>query len=102
MALSYPILKTILVICQIVTQYYGVYCESSFKPDHAHLWLTLIDYFFVGGALGAVLRFTRRVRKEAAPIHKVRAKVFSIVGIIVFQIIQDVSYYTECFGCDVD
>lgn len=87
--MAYPVLKTVLVVIQIITQYFGVYCENSFSPKHAHLYLTLVDYIFVGGALGATIQFFRRLRTECAPIHKPRAKIFSFLGIVVFQIIQD-------------
>ena len=79
--LAYPVLKTVLVIVQIITQYFGVYCENSFSPHHAHLYLTIIDYLFVGGALGATIRFFRRMVKEISPVHKPRPKIWSFLGI---------------------
>jgi hypothetical protein len=88
--LLYPLLKTIIIIIQIVTQYYGDFCESSFSPKHAHLYLLLADYLFVGGALGATIRFYRRLRTDVAPIHKPKAKIFSFIGIVIFQLIQGV------------
>jgi hypothetical protein len=87
---QYPLLKTIIIVIQIVTQYYNDFCESSFSPKHAHLYLTLADYLFVGGALGATIGFYRRLRNESAPIHKPKAKIISFIGIIIFQIIQGV------------
>jgi hypothetical protein len=87
---QYPLLKTIIIVIQIVTQYYNDFCESSFSPKHAHLYLTLADYLFVGGALGATIGFYGRLRNECAPIHKPKAKIISFIGIIIFQIIQGV------------
>ena len=94
--LQYPLLKSILIIIQIITQYFGDFCESSFSPKHAHLYLTLADWLFVGGALGATIRFSARVRPDVAPIHKPRAKIYSFIGIILFQLIQNVSDFTPC------
>jgi hypothetical protein len=87
----YPLLKTVIIVIQIITQYYGDFCESSFSPKHAHLYLLLADYLFVGGALGATIRFYRRLRYDCAPIHKPAAKIFSFIGIVIFQLVQNVS-----------
>lgn len=89
--LQYPLFKTILIIIEIITQYFGVYCENSFSFKHARLWLTLADYIFVGGATGAVIKFYLRVKPECAPIHRAGAKIWTFLGILFFQIIQDVS-----------
>ncbi|EMC99053.1 hypothetical protein BAUCODRAFT_146038 [Baudoinia panamericana UAMH 10762] len=88
--LQYPLSKFLLIVVQIITQYFGVYCENSFSPKHAHLWLALLDFLFVGGALGATINFCRRLAKEKAvdPIHGGRWKVYSFLGIILFQILQ--------------
>lgn len=77
---------------QIITQYFGVYCENSFSPKYAHLWLFLADLLFIGGAIGAVIKFFRRMGKEKAIdlIHKPRAKIWSFIGILIFQIVQGV------------
>lgn len=84
-------MKTVLIIIQIVTQYFGDFCESSWSFQHAHLYLTIFDFLFVGGALGATITFARRVGKEIAPVHKPRAKIFSFLGIVIFQFFQNVS-----------
>lgn len=80
---------------QIITQYYGVYCENSMSPKYAHLWLFLADLLFIGGAFGATMAFYRRLAKEIGPTHKAKAKVISFVGIVAFQIIQGVSLYSS-------
>lgn len=84
-------MKTVIILIQIITQYFGDFCESSWSFQHAHLYLTIFDYLFVGGALGATITFARRVGKEIAPIHKPRAKIWSFLGILIFQLIQNVS-----------
>ncbi|KAL9095376.1 MAG: hypothetical protein Q9165_002247 [Trypethelium subeluteriae] len=91
--LQYPLTKTIITVIQIITQYYGVYCENSFSPKYAHLWLTLIDVLFVGGALGATVRFYRRLAKDIDPVHKGRPKFFSYIGIIAFQVLQGIIFH---------
>ena len=117
----YPLLKTIIISIQIVTQYYNEcvyktwfflrhdanllfvfsFCESSFSPKHAHLYLLIADYLFVGGALGATIRFYRRLRHDCAPIHKPGAKIYSFIGIVIFQLIQNVSNIScTYFRCD--
>lgn len=90
----YPVLKTILITVEIITQYFDDYCESSWSPKHAHLYLTIADYLFIGGATGAMYKFYSRVRKECAPVHRPRPKIFSFFGILFFQMIQDVSQVT--------
>lgn len=92
--MQYPLLKSILILVQIITQYFGDYCESSWSFHHAHLYLTIIDYVFVGGALGATIRFARRVGSEIDASHKGRAKIWSFLGILIFQLIQNVSHCT--------
>lgn len=52
--LQYPLLKSILIMLQIITQYFGDFCESSFSIHHAHLWLTLADLLFVSASLFSV------------------------------------------------
>lgn len=90
--LQYPLSKLVFVVVQIITQDKGVYCENSFSPKYAHLWLFLADILFVGGALGATIKFFRRMSKEIAPVHSASAKTWSFIGIIAFQIIQGVSF----------
>ena len=90
--MQYPLLKTLIIIVQIVTQYFGDFCESSFSPKHAHLWLTLADYLFVGGALGATIKFSMRFKKDYPPEARARQKVWTFLGILFFQIIQDVRF----------
>ena len=84
-------MKTVLIFIQIITQYTGDFCESSWSFQHAHLYLTIFDIVFVGGALGATIRFARRVGSEVAPVHKPRAKIWCFLGIVVFQLFQNVS-----------
>lgn len=90
-ALQYPLSKTVFVVIEVVTQYYGDYCMGSWSPKHAHLYLFIADIMLIGGALGATMRFFGRMRTECALEHKPRPKVWSFVGIVLFQIIQDVS-----------
>ncbi|KYG47210.1 hypothetical protein M433DRAFT_86145, partial [Acidomyces richmondensis BFW] len=90
--LQYPLTKTVFVTIQIITQYFGVYCENSMSPKHAHLWLFLADLLFIGGAFGATIQFVRRLIKEIDPVHKARAKIFSFVGIMAFQLLQDLIF----------
>ena len=94
--MQYPLSKTIFTIIQIITQYYRVYCENSYAIKYAHLWLTLADFLLIGGALGATIKFIQRMGKEGAIAkeHKGRAKVFSFIGILLFQLIQGVSAAT--------
>lgn len=89
--MQYPLSKLLFVIVQIITQQFHVYCESSFSPKYAHLWLFLADLLFIGGALGATIKFTSRMKTEVKPEHKGKAKVYSFIGIILFQILQGVS-----------
>jgi hypothetical protein len=71
----------------------GDYCLGNFSIHHAHLWLFLVDLLFVGGALGATIKFSMRFKKEYDPGMRVRPKIWTFLGIIFFQIIQDVSTY---------
>ena len=95
--MQYPLSKTVFTVIQIITQYYHVYCENSFSPKYAHLWLTITDYVLIGGALGATIKFIQRMGKgkAIAKEHKGRAKVFSFIGILIFQILQGVSAATK-------
>lgn len=81
----------IFTIIEIVTQYYGEYCSNSFSPNHAHLWLFLAGILIVAGALEATGAFAKRMKSEMTGTHKERAKIYSFLGIIFFQIIQGVS-----------
>ncbi|KAK5701279.1 hypothetical protein LTR17_022736 [Elasticomyces elasticus] len=95
MVLQYPLSKTVLVVIQIVTQIEHVYCENSFSPKYAHLYLTLVDYFFVGGALGAAIKFYQRMGRKEKAISIDRgskAKIWSFLGVLVFQILQDIIF----------
>lgn len=89
--MQYPLTKLVFVVIQIVTQYYRVYCESSWSPKYAHIWLFIADILFIGGALGATIKFFRRLKTEISPVHRGVAKVYSFIGIVAFQILQGVS-----------
>ena len=88
---QYPLITLIFTIIEIVTQYYGEYCSNSFSPNHAHLWLFLASILIVAGALEATGAFAKRMKSEMTGTHKERAKIYSFLGIIFFQIIQGVS-----------
>lgn len=75
-----------------MTQYYGDYCSNSFSPSHAHLWLFIAGILIVAGALEATGAFAKRMKSEMSGTHKERAKIYSFLGIIFFQIIQGVSH----------
>lgn len=45
--LQYPLTKLVVTVIQIVTQYFDVYCENSFSPKHARIWLFVADLLFV-------------------------------------------------------
>jgi hypothetical protein len=92
-ALQYPILKLTFTVITIVTQYFHKYCENSFSPKYAHLWLTLVDFLILGGAFTAVTKFAQKLGKEKRfqRAQKIRAKVFSYLGILIFQMLQGVS-----------
>ncbi len=89
--LQYPLLKTVLIVIEIATQYYGDYCIGNFSPKHAHLYLFLADLLFVGGALGATMKFTQRFKGQYQNVaeRRIKAKIWTFLGIIFFQIIQD-------------
>ncbi|KAK0996964.1 hypothetical protein LTR54_010041 [Friedmanniomyces endolithicus] len=91
---QYPLTKTIFTIIQITTQYFHVYCENSFSPKYAHIWLTLADFLFIGGALGATIKFFQRMGAKEHAIdrnHGAKAKIWCFIGILIFQMLQDVS-----------
>ncbi|KAK0865969.1 hypothetical protein LTS02_005064 [Friedmanniomyces endolithicus] len=77
--LQYPLTKTIFTIIQIITQYFHVFCENSFSPKYAHIWLMLADFLFIGGALGATIKFFQRMGAKEHAIdrsHGAKAKIF--------------------------
>jgi hypothetical protein len=88
---QYPLITLVFSVIEITTQYYGEYCSNSFSPKHAHLWLFLAGIFIVAGALEATGAFARRMKTEMSGKHHERAKIYSFLGIIFFQIIQGVS-----------
>ncbi|KAF2766076.1 hypothetical protein EJ03DRAFT_338636 [Teratosphaeria nubilosa] len=90
-ALQFPLTKLVLIVIQIVTQYYHVFCENSMSPKHAHLWIFLFDIFFVGGAFEGVTSFAKRMGKEGAisASHRARGRILTLLGIVIFQVLQD-------------
>ncbi|KAK5118293.1 hypothetical protein LTR62_002806 [Meristemomyces frigidus] len=92
--LQYPLSKLVLVVIEIFTQCFHVYCENSFSPKYAHLWLTIIDLLFVGSALGPCIRLVQRLGKAKAfqANQAVRAKVWTFIGILIFQPLQGVIF----------
>ncbi|TKA71383.1 hypothetical protein B0A55_04027 [Friedmanniomyces simplex] len=93
--LQYPLTKLAFTIIQIVTQYFRVYCENSFSPKYAHIWLTLADFLLIGGALGATIKFFQRMGTKENAIdrsHGARAKIWTFVGILIFQMLQDIVF----------
>lgn len=100
--MQYPLTKTVFVVIQIITQYYRVYCENSFSPKYAHLWLFIADLLFIGGALGATIKFFQRLKTEIDHVHRGPAKVYSFIGIVAFQIIQGVRVPSSVFQLPQD
>ncbi|KAK0248126.1 hypothetical protein LTR91_014958 [Friedmanniomyces endolithicus] len=93
--LQYPLTKTIFTIIQITTQFFHVYCENSFSPKYAHIWLTIADFLFIGGALGATIKFFQRMGAKEHAIdrgHGAKAKIWAFIGILIFQMLQDLIF----------
>ncbi|KAK0877209.1 hypothetical protein LTR87_008933 [Friedmanniomyces endolithicus] len=93
--LQYPLTKTTFTIIQITTQYFHIYCENSFSPKYAHIWLTLADFLFIGGALGATIKFFQRMGAKEHTIdrgHGAKAKIWCFIGILIFQMLQDLIF----------
>ena len=92
--LQFPLAKLVLTLITILTQYYDVYCENNWAPKFAHLWLTLADWLFIGGALGASMSFGGRLMREKlvpAAHHRMHLKTYSLAAFVLMQYIQDVS-----------
>lgn len=47
----------------------------------------------VGGALGAVIKFSDRFKKDYPQGVRARAKVFTFLGIVLFQLLQDIIFH---------
>ncbi|KAK5127961.1 hypothetical protein LTR85_005078 [Meristemomyces frigidus] len=91
--MQYPLTKSVFVVVQIITQQFHVYCESSWSPKYAHVWLLIADILFIGGALGATVKFYQRMKTEVNTVHRCQAKVYSFIGIVAFQILQGIVFH---------
>lgn len=96
----YVNIDIILTIVQEITQALGTYCEASFNPKFAHIWVLLITNVALGWAITAIVKFYFRMKSEPEfAEHKPGLKILSfklIVGINFLQeIIFDILISTE-------
>ncbi|OQV11089.1 hypothetical protein CLAIMM_14986 [Cladophialophora immunda] len=91
-AMQFPLTKTIAAIVEIVTQAADRFCSNSLSPRYAHIWLLLIDIFIIGGAIQAVIRFYKRLKKEMVPEHHALGKLISLKGIVIFLFLQEILF----------
>ncbi|KAF2116251.1 organic solute transporter Ostalpha-domain-containing protein [Lophiotrema nucula] len=89
---QYPLTKTLSAIAEIATQAGRVYCTNSLSPKYAHIYIDLINYLVIGGAISAVFHFYFRLKKEIPAHHHAAAKLWTFKGMVLFQFFQDILF----------
>lgn len=85
----YVVIDIVTTFVEEITQVIGDYCETSFSPKYAHVWVFVIQNVSIGWAINAIIRYYIRMKKEPEfAAHKPGLKLLSfklIVGINFFQ-----------------
>lgn len=110
---AYVVIDTLATIIQEITQATGHFCERSYAPRFAHIWVFIIQNVALGFAVFAVITYYNRFKKDPEfSYHKPLLKLVSfklIVGVnflqdIVFSILTDGKVHgtTRVTGLDIE
>ncbi|KAI1178629.1 organic solute transporter Ostalpha-domain-containing protein [Nemania sp. FL0916] len=89
----YFIATIVIKIVQEITQALGRYCQYSFSPAFAHIWVIVISYVALPIGVLAILQFYLRMNTE--PHFKARKptlKILSFKAVILITFVQEIIF----------
>lgn len=85
--------STIMTIVELVTEATDHYCEESWSPKYAHIWVEVITTVFLVSAVVTVVTFYIRFHKEPEfSIHKPGLKILSFKLIVFLKFLQSIIF----------
>lgn len=89
----YCVVDVLLTILELVTEATDSYCESSWNPKYAHIWVEVLGGFFLGWAISSVIGFYGRFNKEPEfAMHKPGLKLASFKLIVFVNFVQSIVF----------
>ncbi|EPS41517.1 hypothetical protein H072_4543 [Dactylellina haptotyla CBS 200.50] len=86
---QYCIIRVLTTFTSLATQWYGVYCQSSWSPQFAHVWVTVVLIIMITIALYMLVAFYTSLKDELQP-YRPFLKFLSIKLVIFFSFWQAV------------
>ena len=92
-ALYFYFVATIVIhTVELITQAAGRYCQTSFSPAFAHIWVMVISNVVLPIGVIAIIQFYARMRLEPHfKAHNPTAKLLSFKAVLLLNFLQDVS-----------
>ncbi|RKF77341.1 Transmembrane protein 184C [Golovinomyces cichoracearum] len=78
---QYCFIRVTMTIVAIITEYYGIYCESSQSPVFAHIWVMVIEGLAVTIAMYCLIQFYVQLRGNLSQ-HRPFLKILAIKLVI--------------------
>ena len=79
--LQYCVIRPVTALASVILDYAGYYCESSWSPVYAHVWIVVIISISVTIAMYCLLQLYMPVSKELKP-HRPILKLFSVKAVV--------------------
>ncbi|ODQ52260.1 DUF300-domain-containing protein [Saitoella complicata NRRL Y-17804] len=96
--MQYVFIRPAMTLVAVLTNVFGLYCESSYSPVFSHIWVLTIDSISVSIAMMAVIEFAYEMTEELKPYNPV-GKLLCIKMIIFFVFWQTVALgFASSFG----
>jgi hypothetical protein len=79
--LQYCVIRPVTALASVILDYAGYYCESSWSPVYAHVWIVVIISISVTIAMYCLLQLYMPVSKELKP-HRPILKLSSVKAVV--------------------
>ncbi|KAL4890094.1 organic solute transporter Ostalpha-domain-containing protein [Aspergillus ambiguus] len=78
---QYCLLRVLMTIVAVVTQYFDLYCEESLNPAFSHVWVLVIECIAVSIAMYCLIQFYVQIKDDIAQ-YRPFLKILSIKLVI--------------------
>lgn len=79
--LQYCVIRPITTLAAVILDYAGYYCEASWSPIYAHIWIVIIISISVTIAMYCLIQLYMPVAEELKP-HRPILKLFSVKAVV--------------------
>jgi hypothetical protein len=80
---QFPVIAILVGVVTDITEKLNTYCNASYSPHFAHLWMVILINVSTAAAIMAVLAFYSTLKTKLAP-HRPLSKLIAFKGIIGF------------------